>query len=168
MNQAETHYNFLRLVASYLSPYLNFGRGGCEAICLFLLEPVVEKCLSRYTQLSGSPQPGPPCACAAQGLRFLPPPKIRGAYLVISPSKSGLPPLKPVGKIPVTDFSLVWLVCPSLDQPEGPCPLAQWKPLLAVSTAGGRGEYQPQGNEMGFTVHASTHLEVPIQPGTQR
>ena len=73
VTQAETHYNFLCLVASSLSPYLSFGRGGCEAICLFLLEPVAEKCLSKYTQLSGSPQPGPPCACTAQGLRFLPP-----------------------------------------------------------------------------------------------
>ena len=103
-----------------------------------------------------------PAPAQRRGSASFPPPKIRGAYLVISPPKSGLPPLKPVGKIPVTDFSLVWLVCPSLDQPEGPCPLAQWKPLLAVSTARGRGEYQPQGNEMGFTVHASTHLEVPI------
>ena len=71
VNQAETHYNFLCLVASYLSLYLSFGRGGCEAICLFLLEPVAEKCLFRFTQLSGYPQPGPPCACPAQGLRFL-------------------------------------------------------------------------------------------------
>ena len=69
-----------------------------------------------------------PAPAQRRGSASFPPPKIRGAYLVTSPSKSGLPPLKPVGKIPVTDFSLVWLVYPSLDQPEGPCPLAHWKP----------------------------------------
>ena len=124
VNQAETHYNFLCLVASYLSPYLSFGRGGCEAICLFLLEPVAEKCLSRFTQLSGYPQPGPPAPVQLRGSASFSPPHIRGACLVTLWSKRGLPPLKPLGKIPVTDFSLIWLVYPSLDQPEGPCPLA--------------------------------------------
>lgn len=67
MNQAGNRCNLLYLVAFYLFPYLSFGRDGCEAICLFLLEAVAKKRLSRFTQRSHSPQPAPSSACPSSG-----------------------------------------------------------------------------------------------------
>lgn len=58
VNQAGACYNLLYLIASYLFLYLSFGRGGCEAICLFLLEPVAKNaCPDLLRSLSLQPAP---------------------------------------------------------------------------------------------------------------